>query len=218
MISDALRGDIETYSSRAKENPTYKMARDGTLDRERVARYVANVLHLLRQTPRCLERAHKRALEKRDYKLAEFFKQKGAEEVGHDQWAEQDLDKFREAFGIEVDGTIMPSLAALVEYLNKTIDEDPTLYLSYILFAEYFTVLEGPELLALLEERCGVPKGFMTAIANHVELDKEHVAEGLDMIDALVTDPTYLDPMRSTLQQSIRHFDEFLAEVAQQPM
>jgi hypothetical protein len=215
MIADALREDIEEYSCQAKENPAYRMARSGSLGRENVARYVSNILHLLRNTPPCLERAHRRAIERGDVQLAAFFEEKLAEEVGHDRWAEQDLHSFRSSFGIEADAEMTPSLRSLLAYLEKTIDEDPTLYLAYILFAEYFTVLEGPEWLALLEERCGIPKGFMTAISNHVELDKEHVAEGLDMIDALVTDPSYLDPMRSALRQSIQHFDRFLTEVAE---
>jgi pyrroloquinoline quinone (PQQ) biosynthesis protein C len=215
MIADALRMDIERYSCQAKENPAYKMARDGTLGRENVAKYVFNIRHLLQHTPKHLSQAYQRAIEREDRQLADFFKSKMAEEVGHDQWADQDLEHFRTAFGIKIDHGVTPSLGALLTHLARTIDEDPTLYLAYILFAEYFTVLEGPELLAVLEERCGIPKAFMTAIGNHAELDKEHVAEGLDTIDALVTDPSYLGPMRSTLHQSIRHFDQFLVEVAQ---
>jgi hypothetical protein len=215
VIANALRVDIEKYSSQAKLNPAYAMAREGKLGRKSVVLYVSNILHLLRHTPPYLERAKKRALERGDRRLAAFFDEKMAEETGHDRWAEQDLFNLRDSFGVASEGAVTPALRSLLAYLEETIDQDPTLYLSYILFAEYFTVLEGPEWLALLEDRCGVPQGFMTAIANHVELDKEHVAEGLDMIDVLVTDPSYLDSMRRTLHQSIQHFDRFMCEVAE---
>ena len=51
----------------------------------------------------------------------------------------------------------------------------------------------GPRWLALLEERCGVPQSSMTAVGNHVELDREHAEEGFAVIDDLVGDPKMLD-------------------------
>lgn len=215
MIADALRDDIESYSRGAKNrNPIYLRALDGSLERENVGHYLVNVLHLLRHTPIYLERARKKALERGHMKLAEYFTHKLGEEAGHDQWAASDIDHFTNDLGVECTDSIAPAMAELLSYLKDTIDQDPTLYLAYILFAEYFTVLEAPEWLALLEERCGVPQEFMSAVANHVELDKDHVHEGLDAIDALVADPSYLGSMRETLRRSIGYFDRFMAEVA----
>jgi hypothetical protein len=214
MIADALRTDIETYSARARSNPIYQRALAGTLGRDEVAVYLGNILHLLRHTPLYLARAHRRAVERGDGALAMFFEEKLREEVGHDEWAVTDLTHLQAGGDGLTPGPVMPALSALLDYLARTIDEDPTLYLAYILFAEYFTVLEAPEWLALLEERCGIPKAFMSAVGNHAELDKDHVAEGLDAIDALVTDPRYLAPMRRALHESITRFDRFLAEVA----
>jgi pyrroloquinoline quinone (PQQ) biosynthesis protein C len=214
MIAEALRYEIEKYSHEAKKSAMYQRALAGSLGRQDVARYLCNVLHLLQHTPVYLARAHARASERGDIQLAAFFQQKLGEEVGHDQWAVQDLANFRAHLNVDAQDGVVPSLDALLTYLARTIDEDPTLYLAYILFAEYFTVLEAPEWLALLEERCGIPKEFMSAVGNHAELDKDHVAEGLDAIDALVTDPAYLVPMRRALHESITHFDRFLAEVA----
>ena len=106
-----------------------------------------------------------------------------------------------------------PSTRALLAFLESTIDEDPALYLAYILFAEYLVVLLGPEWLTLLEERCGIPRSSMTVIGNHVELDKEHVEEALAHIDDLVSDPRKLSRMREVLLQTIEHFERFCDEV-----
>lgn len=218
MISGVLRNDIEAYVREARAtNPMYRRVSEGSLEREKVGRYLVNVLHLLRHTPPYLERARERARELGYQALADYFDQKIDEEVGHDQWAVSDIQHFTTVLNVQCRDVVMPSLASMLAYLRDLIDEDPTLYLAYILFAEYVTVLEGPELLKLLEERCGIPQQYMSAIGNHVELDKEHVEEGLDAIDALVGDPAYLSPMRQALRRSIRYFDGFLAEVAELP-
>jgi hypothetical protein len=214
MIANALREDIESYSVRAKSNPLYVKVASGNLDANAVAKYLSSVLCLLRHTPEYLVRARARALERGMRGLASYFSEKLKEEKGHDAWAESDLASVGDSFGATAPADLSPALRSLLDYLADTIDEDPTLYLAYILFAEYFTVLEAPEWLTLLEERCGIPKAFMSAVANHAELDKDHVAEGLDAIDALVTDPAYLVPMRQALHESITRFDRFLAEVA----
>ncbi|MFW6086438.1 MAG: hypothetical protein ACODAG_04475 [Myxococcota bacterium] len=218
MISGVLRNDIEAYVQEARAtNPLYHRILDGSLEREKVGRYLVNVLHLLRHTPPYLERARQRARERGQRELADYFDQKLDEEVGHDQWAVSDIHHFTTVLNVRCRDVVMPSLASMLAYLGDVIDEDPTLYLAYILFAEYVTVLEGPALLELLEERCGIPQQCMSAIGNHVELDKEHVEEGLDAIDGLVGDPAYLSPMRRVLRQSIQYFDGFLAEVAELP-
>jgi hypothetical protein len=107
----------------------------------------------------------------------------------------------------------LQSIRDLVTFLATTIDRDPVLYLSYILFAEYLIVLLGPEWLRMLEERCGIPRSSMTVIGNHIELDREHVEEALDQIDALVSDPHKLPSMRAVLLETFAYFDRFCADV-----
>ena len=41
--------------------------------------------------------------------------------------------------------------------------------MAYILFAEYFTVLLGPEWLAAIESGSGVPRSAVSVVAPHVE-------------------------------------------------
>ena len=92
-------------------------------------------------------------------------------------------------------------------------ERDPTLHLSYMLFAEYFVALLGPEWLKLLEERCGVARSSMTFVANHAELDRDHAEEAFDLIDELVSDPRKLAPMRQVVVETIAAFDDFCDEM-----
>lgn len=219
MISEALRCDIESFAHELRvSNPMYLKAVEGTLAPEAVGSYLSNIMHLLRHTPPYLARAMERAKAMNGFDLATFFEEKLAEECGHDAWAVDDTRGFAAQLDVQCDSTIMLSMSALLTFLRDTIDEDPTLYLAYILFAEYLTVLQGPEWLALLEERCGISRDLMTSVGNHVELDKQHAEDGLDAIDRLVMDPSYLRPMREVLRRSMGYFDRFMNEVAATPV
>ncbi len=85
----------------------------------------------------------------------------------------------------------------------------PHLYLAYILFAEYLTVKLGPEWVAALDGRCGVPASALTVATKHIELDQHHVQEGCDEIDALAVDPALPGPLLEMLHESMRHFSAF---------
>jgi hypothetical protein len=56
----------------------------------------------------------------------------------------------------------------------------------------------------------------MTVIGNHIELDREHVEEALDQIDALVANPRKLPRMRQVLAQTLTYFDRFCADVTEE--
>jgi pyrroloquinoline quinone (PQQ) biosynthesis protein C len=57
----------------------------------------------------------------------------------------------------------------------------------------------------------------MTSIANHAELDVDHVEEALASIDDLVEEPAKIRPMMEVLRRSIASFDAFCLEVTRQP-
>lgn len=214
MIADALRAEIDRYAAQMRRsNPLFYRAADGTFTPERMGVYLANVHHLVCHTPIFLVRARNRARQLGDGCLAEHYEHKYSEEQGHDAWADRDIERVSAMSVVPVKRDVLPSIRDLVEFLATTIDEDPTLYLSYILFAEYLIVLLGPEWLGMLEERCGIPRSSMTVIGNHIELDREHVEEALDQIDDLVGDPRKLPRMREVLVEVLAYFDRFCAEV-----
>jgi pyrroloquinoline quinone (PQQ) biosynthesis protein C len=215
MIAESLKNDIEAYAEQMRQSPLLQLAREGKIYPATVAAYVSTILHLIQHTPIYLERAHARAKRLDQHELAAYFAHKLSEEIGHDRWAEQDLAKVSGTFHITAPKAPSPSVAALVDYLRRAIDEEPARYLAYILFAEYFTVLVGPEWLAALEQGCGIPASSLSVVARHIELDQAHVAQGLAEIDALVPDPARLAPLRETLFQSMRYFSDFCNELAQ---
>jgi hypothetical protein len=176
-----------------------------------IRRYLASIHFMLSLTPIHLKKAARRAHELGDEPLARHFEQKLTEEVGHAAWAEEDMRSLQiERSSRTADVT--NAARGLGAYLEQLIGQNPSLYLAYIAFAEYITVIKGPEWLDLLESRCGIPKSSMTAVDNHVELDRDHAEEGFAVVDDLVTDPRMLPEMREALAASMRYFDAYCGE------
>jgi hypothetical protein len=213
MIASTLRVELERYAAQMRvSNPLFFKAADGSLTSACMTLYLANVRHLVLHTPIHLTRAASRARELGDPALAEHYENKRGEEHGHDAWADRDIERMSMMSSRGSQDVLSP-FCDLVEFIGNVIDEDPALYLSYILFAEYLIVLLGSEWLALLEERCGIPRTSMTVVGNHIELDRDHADAALDQIDALVGDQKKLPRMREVLRDVLAHFDRFCAEV-----
>jgi hypothetical protein len=214
MIANALRAQIADYAvEMRRSNPLFFKAEDGTLTPGHIARYLANVHYLIVHTPIYLVRARDRARGLGLEALAQHYDHKKGEEVGHEEWAERDLSRVSPLAPAKRE--VASTMRDLVAYIATIIDEDPTLYLAYILFAEHLMVVGGGEWLELLETRCGIPRTSMTVVGNHVELDREHVEEALDSIDDLVGDPQKLPRMRQVIADTIAHFERFCADVTQ---
>ncbi|HEY8428819.1 MAG TPA: hypothetical protein VIL20_10610 [Sandaracinaceae bacterium] len=214
MIAEVLKSDIERYAeAMPRHNALYVGALEGRITPEMASYYVFNVRHLVRQTQVHLQRARERALELGDAALAAHWGDKQIEERGHDRWADDDLERLRGCFGIEPNGEYSPALLEMIRRNEEIIERDPALYLAYALFAEYLVVLLGPSWLALLEERCGIPASMFSIVGKHADLDREHTSEGLEAIDALVTDPAKLGPMREVLRERFALFDRFAEDM-----
>jgi pyrroloquinoline quinone (PQQ) biosynthesis protein C len=209
MISDVLRNDIDDYARALRQSPLLEDARAGRVTPAVVGRYLASIHYLLTQTPIHLALAQARALEHGRAGLVRYYEQKLLEEQGHHHWAEADQSRLAELFGEAAVQEPAPTMIALVRNTRAIIERDPVLYLAYILFAEYFMVVMGPEWLRALDEHCGIPASAMTAVSHHVELDKHHVAEGCREMDALIEDDRLHEPMRQALRDTMRHFSAF---------
>jgi len=216
MIGNALRAQIVEYAvEMRRSNPLFYKAEDGTMTSQNISRYLANVHYLITHTPIHLARARDGARARGDHALATHYAHKIGEEVGHDEWAERDLSRVAPLLAAPVKREVNASMRGLVEYIARVIDEDPALYLAYILFAEHLMVVGGPDWLQLLEERCGIPRTAMTVVGNHVDLDREHVEEALESIDDLVGDPRKLPRMRRVVAEAIAHFERFCTQVTE---
>lgn len=215
MIFSTLRADVDRFAAHFQEhNPAFRRAIEGELPPRAAMFYLRNIERLLEFTPIHLERACRRAEELGRTQLASFFRHKKDEEAGHAEWARADRAGLSGALGLDSGDVESETLNAMLSFIETEIDSNPERYLAYIFFAEYFTILLGPGWLRHLEERCGIPSRFMTAIANHVELDQEHVQEHLSSLDRLVADPSSLTALRATLHGAMEHFDAFGREVA----
>lgn len=186
-VSARLRRDIDEFAdSVRRSNPLLTRARAGELTPETVGRYLRGIHHLLRHTPIHLSLAEERARTLGHFELADYYAEKRAEEDGHDRWAQSDIRGISAKFGVSVHEEPIPAAKTIVRGNAETIERSPFFYLAYVLFAEYFMVVMGPEWLGALAENCGIPPSLMTAIGNHVELDQAHVLEGCAEIDSLV--------------------------------
>lgn len=214
MIADALKFEIEAHVVRTRaHNRLFKMAHDGRATAEIMARYLSNVRYSISQTPPMLERAKRSALARGERALAEHFAHKLGEETGHDRWAEHDIEVLASHRAARFEGRPEQSILALYDYLEPAVDQDPRVYLAYMLWAEYFTVLAGSEFVTAVIERCEIPPEAITSVSHHVELDREHTSEGLEAIDRLVEDPAMLAPMRESMRRAMAFFDRFCDEL-----
>lgn len=214
MIGNALRVDIERFAAgRIRKSPLFKMAEDGLITRACLREYLENIHYLVSCTPPCLERAAERAREQGQVALEAHFRNKLKEETGHDVWAERDIASVADS-STRLQTRPTAGMEAMVAHVRATIEREPLLYLAYILFAEHFTVVIGPEWIRLLEERCGIPSSSLSVVTNHVELDVEHVEHALDEIDDLVGDPAKLSALREVLMTSMDCFEQFCGDLA----
>lgn len=214
MIAEALRLEVEQHARRAMtSNPILRSAAVGEIGPEVVGRYLASLRYLLAITQDHLRRARDLARARGLDALAGYFEQKIVEERGHDRWASQDLVVLTATGGLPQPPDPVPAIVDLANFICATIERDPRDYLSYVLWAEYFTVLVGGAFIKELVEHCGIDPNALTCLARHVELDQEHTDEGLDFIDRFVDEPNRLARMRQVLLEVVVTFDRACVEM-----
>jgi len=213
-LANLLKIQVEDYYRGLRvRSPFLQRASQGTVSPYMVAIYVSNLRFLFAQTPEFLKKSIERAHQARLPELATFYQEKWREEQGHDKWAEDDLVHISEMFGVKGELALSCHVKNLVKYLFETIEQDPLLFLSYIFFAEYLTILAGPELLYLLETKCGIPKRMVSAIGNHAELDKDHVDEMIREINNLVDADGYSGKFLEVVEKASSFHEAFCEEV-----
>jgi hypothetical protein len=209
-LSTALRSRIEPWAEARLHSPLALLARSGRLPPRALALYLVSLRYLFESSQLTLRLAGERSRQLGDDKLTEFFRRKAGEEVGHDDWATEDLTHLPET----VTGRLEPAdnVRALVELQKALIREHPLCFVAYILWAEYFSVLVGDSWLDALEAS-GYPRTQVTAIAKHLELDREHAERVLHEIDEL--DDATLEPsvVLTAVARACRLFEGFCNEI-----
>lgn len=212
MVSQAFKQTVEKYAAESlSRNPIYVLSATGKLEPDQLKYYLQGIEYLIRHTPIYLKRAHAIAQERNQPKLAQYFNHKFEEEQGHDAWARQDMERVSHAGASAGDVPVSPSIQKLVTFLGNVIEEDPTLYVPYTFLAEYFTVLVGPSLVQSIAEKCGM-EDCISVVANHVQLDQAHVAEGLETFDEIVP-LNHLESCLAVLDRAMVFYRAFGQEV-----
>lgn len=211
MHSHHLATNVETFHQRwREENPLFAEVNQGRFTNDMAGKYLQSILYVISHTPVHLKKAVEVCEAKNLTELAEFFRDKLKEEEGHDEWAIQDLEVGGHQYQQD---QVTKTVIHLIDYLGDLIEKDPTLYIPYIVFAEYFTVLAGPELVDLLSGRCGLPKEQFTVIDNHATLDKEHIKHDFHCIDQVIPKSYTTNDLMQILDRSCSYYDSFCREV-----
>ncbi|RZA26624.1 MAG: hypothetical protein EOP10_03000 [Proteobacteria bacterium] len=203
------------YKHLQKENEFFLASENGKLGQDQVVMLLKNLSHLTSQTPRHLKIAAVEARNRDLNDLARFFENKLDEEVDHDKWGENDVKAITgESFDPSQSTTATPEMSSFVEQNIVLIKKHPFLYTVYILWAELFTVMSTPKFLAQVEKSCGIPPEFMSILANHAELDKEHTAEWKEEVSKLGTFGYDDTDLISVIDTIFDRYDRFIGKLA----
>ena len=218
MISKHLIADIESFlSDLRRKNRFFLRLALGEVGPRNVAALLYGTRHLLLHTPIHLQIAvdHTRALSNELPQLLPYFHHHLDEEVGHDQWAVDDMRQLQTISSTSLPERVSPAMLQLVDYTRSLVETDPVLYVPYILFAEYLSVIAVPEVVGLLETRCGIPARVMSVFTKHAELDKEHSKQDCAILDQIVgVSPLYEHSMRNVVRYSSVLYSHFLNDVS----
>ena len=179
-----LKSTIEAWTEALwRRSELVQLTRRGALPERALALYLESLRFLFHHSQRNLVAAQLRARTLEHDRLAAIFGAKAAEEVGHDQWASQDLSRLAPSAVQGVQPT--ENSRKLVALQQELIAEHhPLCFLAYSLWAEYMTVRLGDAWLDALASN-GYARSAVTAVAKHVDADREHAAQGFSLLDQL---------------------------------
>jgi hypothetical protein len=216
MFSEKVKSEIEQITKNIiKKNIFIKKARDGELTNGHVYRHLKNIKYSINFTPIHLQAATKRSRELGLLDVAVFMEDKYKEEFGHEKWVDTDLLNFESSSQSNPNSELTKGIIDLIKYVETLVHGDPTLYVAYITFLEYFTVLAAPELLDYVENRCGISKSTLSVIANHGELDKDHTEDDFKAIEDLVKNHENRDEFINVLHKTGEIINRYFTECAE---
>lgn len=210
-IASTLRLKIEAMAAEVRRTtPLRGLAAGGGLTAHAVACYLESLRLLFKESQRSLVLAADRAEQRGHARLAAVFRDKTQEEQGHDAWASSDLAQLPAAATAGI--APVPATFGLIALQRELIADDPLCFMVYALWAEYFTVLLGDEWLSALAAN-GYARDQVSAIARHVDADRDHAAAGFEIMDRVWSgQPDELTLLRS-IERAVDLFGQFCAEI-----
>lgn len=206
-----LRQMIERSANELRETSALAtLVKQGKITPRAIALYLESLRYLFSRSPEVIRAAAQRsdALGRAD--LGDYFRTKLHEEQGHDHWASADLARLPAS----VTAGIRPAQAIvqLVEHQHAMIARDPMCYAAYGLWAEYLTALLGAEWLAALAA-FGYSREQLSAVANHLDADREHAARGFEEVEGLWQAEPGSDVVFDAVEEAARLFRSFCDEI-----
>jgi hypothetical protein len=176
-----------------------------------VARYLFGTQYLISHTPGHLRLAIERA-EAPD--LKDYFIEHLGEEVGHDRWAQDDINILGRLASFAFKTYVSRKMVSHVAWIeSELIRKDPWLYPPYILSAEYLAVSAGPWFLERLNA-AGIPNKALSVVKNHAVLDALHVQQDCQIIDAFIdSNPDWQERYRQVVKRAIANYLQFLDDL-----
>lgn len=212
MSTLLMQREIDQFSHTVKaNNPFFQKVFSGTLEAEHLARFLYTAYYLTLHTPIHLHLAKDVASSRGQDKLVKFFEEKINEEFGHDIWAAQDLQNLMHAHGMKRFPEPVDGVKRLVRFIEQKIQEDPSLYLPYILLAEYFTVTMGKQWTEHLKNNPAIKNAQVSIVTKHIELDEAHVQHDIAVLDTLFCSER-TDEYIETLKESFEVYDQVYRE------
>ncbi|MES2744226.1 MAG: iron-containing redox enzyme family protein [Bdellovibrionota bacterium] len=209
-IAESVKRKTEDYSHYLKTEPFNAQLQAGKLTAESYANFLFSIEYLIKHTPIHLRLAIETSIEHPE--LAEYFRHKFDEEQGHDQWAIDDRAKLEplinppERVSGQESMRFYPQVSLemwdYVREIERMIRADPRIYISYIYYTEYLTVLVADKMKAGLS-RCGFGDEPVEVLTKHAELDVHHTSEGIEAIEQFLPETT---DMRAAVEKQIDAF------------
>jgi hypothetical protein len=178
-----LRETIERSAEELRQTSALAtLVKQGKITPRAIALYLESLRYLFGHSLNLLGSAAQRSDELGRTALGDYFRRKVGEEQGHENWASADLARLPAAASADIRPA--QSVMDIVALQRTLIARDPICYAAYALWAEYLTTLLGDEWLAALAAS-GYSREQLSAVAKHLDADREHARRAFDELDAL---------------------------------
>lgn len=188
-FSESCKRQLDDFVMSVMESRFHHEVLAGRFSKMQVGVYLFNLHSLISMTPQHIINAHQYCEKKGDAVLSKFFADKLPEEEGHEQWAVDDISKLNLNANEYNNLKLIKTMNQMITYLNSLSARDPQGYLGYQFFAEYVTVQYAPILIDNLAKKCQINPACLSVLSNHVELDLEHAAHDMTLLDQHITTP-----------------------------
>lgn len=206
---------VEGFIATIESTTSYQQMLAGEVSSGQVAAYLVAMRYLISATPAHLRAAEETARRIGLNDVAEFCNQKFAEEVGHDQWATEDLGTLKQLTGSREPNDILPAMRKTVELLEQGCQAEPLFHPLYCYVVEDFTVTIGERWVGLVTQRSAIPRQALTVVTKHVELDVEHAEDGCRQLsNFFVRYPDNVPPAVSRVRTVLAQLGSFWEQLA----